>query len=107
MIKGLSIETKSSTGFNFSDTWSKMLESVPGVSLLKSRAILKKYPTVNSLIKEYSLCQSEKDKIGLLSNIQVMPGINGSSAKPRNLGHQISKKIYHCFFSSDPSLIFS
>ena len=66
------------------------LSSIPGVSLNIASVIVDKYLSIQNLIMEYSKLENEKDKIGLLKNLEI----EIKNGKKRKIGIKISEKIF-------------
>lgn len=79
-----SIKNKSLT---VAELFVKQLLKLHGLSVDKAKAITDLYPTPSSLLKEYDLCENEKDKENLLSSIKF-----GKSG--RSLGPAVSRVLY-------------
>ena len=77
----------------------KHLMCLPGISERIAIAIVKKYPTLDSLYKIYlSEEYDENEKENLLENIQVA-GANGGT---KRLGPALSNKVYKFFMADNP-----
>ena len=77
----------------------KHLMCLPGISERIAIAIVKKYPTLDSLYKIYlSEEYDENEKENLLENIQVA-GANGGT---KRLGSALSNKVYKFFMADNP-----
>jgi crossover junction endonuclease MUS81 len=66
-----------------------MLKQVPGVSANIAKAILKRYGSMNELIKAYDSIENENDKKLLLTDIVI---------GKRKLGKVLSEKIFNILF---------
>lgn len=86
----------------FSKIWVEILVTIPGLSEDKAIVIVKKYPTIKSLIDEYSNSQyTEKQKENLLAEIELKTNNIGFSEKPRRLGPSLSRKVYKFMFCNE------
>lgn len=83
MSKGVSTTNLSSdTKANW---WLMSLANIDGVSIFKAQQIVKKYPTVLSILIAYEECQTENDRCTMLSSIM---------AGTKRLGDALSGTIY-------------
>ena len=64
---------------------------IPGVSSNSARIISEQYPSMNSLILEYSNQSTIEEKEALLSELKM----TSSTGKVRKLGPVLSKRIYN------------
>jgi len=78
-----------SKNITISDMFARFLMQVKGVSEIKVAAILKFYPTLNSLCEAYSKIPNINDKVSLLSNIEFDDG--------KILGIKLSRAIADAF----------
>ncbi|XP_060557724.1 crossover junction endonuclease MUS81-like isoform X2 [Ruditapes philippinarum] len=77
------------------EMFGKQLIQLHGMSAVKARAIIDKYPTPSHLYQAYENCSSEKEKENLLSSIKC-----GKTS--RSLGQAQSKQLYHLYNTSTP-----
>jgi crossover junction endonuclease MUS81 len=68
--------------------FANQLTIIPGISYKIALIITKEYHNANTLIKKYDELTSEKDKLELLSSIQI--------SEKRKLGKSLSAQIYYC-----------
>lgn len=92
-------------GFNdeVSKYWIGMLMSIPGVSENKAIAIAKSYPTLKSLMNEYTNDEvSQATKKKLLSDIEIEG--NFGEDKSKKIGKKIAERVYTTLCSVDPDI---
>lgn len=65
--------------------WMLSLANINGISISKAQEIVKKYPTVKSLLSGYSACKSKGDKAKMLGNLRV---------NTRRIGDAASRNVY-------------
>lgn len=65
--------------------WLLALSNINGISVKKAEEIVKKYPTVQSLLDAYSCCDDYSGKIRLISNLKV---------NNRRIGDVAAKNVY-------------
>jgi len=82
----------------YSHMFIEMLMTIPGISEEKAIAVLKKYPTVKSLMEDIL---ANPEKLDKLADIQVVHNFDPSKA--RNLGKITSSKIIRALTSRDPN----
>ena len=71
--------------------WNQLiLTNIPGVSTCIAIKINEIYPTITSLLKAYTNCETDNDKIKLLSTILLIH----TEKQKRHIGKVISKRIY-------------
>lgn len=82
----------------FSLIWIDFLMAIPGLGEDKAIAIIKEYPTFQSLIKAYGDCQNTSERENMLKNIQIY---KMEEEKSRYLGIKLSTRIYKVFSTLD------
>lgn len=83
-------------------TWINILQIIPGLSEIKAVAIVKKYPSIKSLISEYEKIGDICKKMDLLKDLKIRK-IDGS--EKQKIGKVLSKRVYNFLFSLDHNLI--
>lgn len=78
------------TNFTSQEMFIKHLLKFKGLSVAKAKAIVNYYPTVTALLEAYELCETEKEKEFLLSEITY-------GNFERKLGPNLSRKIYRFY----------
>jgi len=76
-----------------------MLLTISGITEYKAIAIVKKYPTITSLMNSYLECNDSKSKENMLADIIV----DTESDNNKKLGKSLSNKIYRIFTVIDPN----
>ena len=79
--------------------WINMLLTISGLTEYKAIAIVKKYPTITSLMKSYLACNDAKSKENMLADIIV----DTESDNNKKIGKSLSNKIYRIFTVIDPN----
>ena len=92
------------SGKNQTDTWSKMLQVLFGVTEPTAEAILQEFPTVRSLMDEYKAHPEQAAR--LLTGITVNRAGYTTSGSKRGIGDALSLRIYDNFTKRDPECFF-
>ena len=75
--------------------WNQLiLTNIPGVSTSIAIKINEVYPTITSLLKAYTNCETDNDRIKLLSTILL----THTEKQKRHIGKVISKRIYEYLY---------
>uniref|UniRef100_A0A8D0H956 Essential meiotic structure-specific endonuclease subunit 2 n=1 Tax=Sphenodon punctatus TaxID=8508 RepID=A0A8D0H956_SPHPU len=96
---GVRVE-KDGTGLR--EAWRKQLQQFNRVSCAMAEAIAAAYPSPSLLLQAYEKCSTKKERLLLLSDIQVKTEENG---KERQIGPDLSRRVYLCMASTNPDLV--
>lgn len=90
---------------HLSKYWINMLMSIPGVSENKAIAIVKKYPTFQSLMSKYESSKlSETRKMSLLNDeVEVQTSVGDD--RSQKIGKKISERVCNTLRNTDPSVM--
>lgn len=89
------------SGTDGADTWQWMLRQIHMLEENSANAVVKEYPTLNSLFQAYSRCTSKGQAERLLEDIVVQR--HGKAGETnRRLGPALSKRIYNVIMGEDP-----
>uniref|UniRef100_A0A673AIX2 Essential meiotic structure-specific endonuclease 1 n=1 Tax=Sphaeramia orbicularis TaxID=375764 RepID=A0A673AIX2_9TELE len=81
--------------------WKRQIQQLNRVSPDMASAILAAYPSPQLLKKAYSLCKTERERIGLLSDLLIRRG-EGVTSTTRRVGPELSKRLFLIMNSHDP-----
>lgn len=84
--------SKKMTNFTASEMFLKQLLTFSGMSLVKAKSIVEKFPTIGSLIEAYKKCQEEEGKKALKERINLIATIKDKS-NDRSIGPVLGKKL--------------
>ncbi|TRY89613.1 hypothetical protein DNTS_015038 [Danionella cerebrum] len=87
-------------GTGLLQVWKRQIQQLNRVSVDMANAILSAYPSPRLLLQAYSQCRSEKEKVGLLSDILIRRG-EGVTSTTRRVGPELSKRVFLMMTSSD------
>ncbi|PWA02910.1 hypothetical protein BB558_000948 [Smittium angustum] len=105
---GLNIDSSTiRSGSGLKDTYTKLLEQIPKVSVAIAKSITEKYPTIESLNQAWINCKDQgydscNDPGELLSSVAVTSA-RGYGERP--IGSVISRLVYNFFNSENPYLL--
>ncbi|KFQ54038.1 Crossover junction endonuclease EME1, partial [Pelecanus crispus] len=91
------------SGKGLLEVWKRQIQQFNRVSLEMAEAIVSAYPSPQLLNQAYSKCSSEQERENLLANIPVHRG-DGVTATSRQIGPELSRRIYLQMTSLDPDL---
>lgn len=83
------------TAFRLTDTWFRQLQTLPGVSATRARALVKRFPSLAAMMEELAEHQTEEERIEVI--IQAMEGRRQPA---------IARRIIHALFSDDADSAF-
>ncbi|XP_072312716.1 crossover junction endonuclease EME1 isoform X1 [Eucyclogobius newberryi] len=89
------------SGKGLLQVWRRQVQQLHRVSADMASAVLSCYPSPRLLTQAYSMCQTEKDKMALLSEIQIRRG-EGVTSTVRRVGPELSKRVCVLLSSTDP-----
>lgn len=79
--------------------WLNFLRAITGVSETKATSLVKKFPSICSLMEAYQQMQGEQEKKLMLKDIEVF-SLQGKTSK---IGKKLSERIYLFFNKKNPS----
>ncbi|XP_033840215.1 crossover junction endonuclease EME1 [Periophthalmus magnuspinnatus] len=89
------------SGRGLLQVWKRQVQQLHRVSVDMASAVLASYPSPRLLTQAYSSCRTEKDKVALLSEIQIRRG-EGVTSTVRRVGPELSKRLCVLLTSPDP-----
>ncbi|KAK7919097.1 hypothetical protein WMY93_010381 [Mugilogobius chulae] len=89
------------SGRGLLQVWRRQVQQLHRVSADMASALLASFPSPRLLTQAYSSCQTEKDKMALLSEIQIRRG-EGVTSTVRRVGPELSKRMCVLLTSVDP-----
>ncbi|KAM6963519.1 crossover junction endonuclease EME1 [Tautogolabrus adspersus] len=89
------------SGKGLLQVWKRQIQQLNRVSPDMASAILAAYPSPRLLQKAYGLCNSDREKIALLSDLLIRRG-EGVTSTTRRVGPELSKRLFLLMNSRDP-----
>uniref|UniRef100_A0A3P8UVU9 Essential meiotic structure-specific endonuclease 1 n=1 Tax=Cynoglossus semilaevis TaxID=244447 RepID=A0A3P8UVU9_CYNSE len=89
------------SGQGLLQVWRRQVQQLNRVSADVASAVVAAYPSPQLLNKAYSRCQSEREKMLLLSDLLIRRG-EGLTSTTRKVGPELSKRLYLVMNSCDP-----
>ncbi|XP_032397897.1 crossover junction endonuclease EME1 [Etheostoma spectabile] len=81
--------------------WKRQIQQLNRVSPDMASAILAAYPSPRRLHQAYGVCETEGERISLLSDLLIRRG-EGVTATTRRVGPELSKRLFLMMTSRDP-----
>lgn len=89
------------SGKGLLQVWRRQIQQLNRVSADMANAVLAAYPSPQLLSQAYSSCGSEKERMTMLSEIQIRRG-EGVTATVRRVGPELSKRLCVTMTATDP-----
>uniref|UniRef100_A0A8C6TS65 Essential meiotic structure-specific endonuclease 1 n=1 Tax=Neogobius melanostomus TaxID=47308 RepID=A0A8C6TS65_9GOBI len=93
------------TGKGLLQVWRRQIQQLNRVSADMASAVLATYPSPHLLTQAYHSCQTERDKMDLLSDIPIRRG-EGVTSTVRRVGPELSKRLCVLMTATDPEQTF-